>query len=174
MSTITVSRPQPSEYAGYYHSYISLVTGEHIGSELEKSAEEQYAFLKNIPEEKGNYTYAEGKWTIKELIQHIIDSERVFAYRALRIARGDEFPLPGYDHDRYVQVCEAHHRSLKDLCEELKHTRISTTYLFKSFSQEMLLKSGITNNHKVSVRALGFCTLGHSLHHLNILKERYL
>ncbi len=130
--------------------------------------------LSEIPVNKHEYRYAEGKWSIKELIQHLIDSERVFTYRALRFARNDATELGGFEQDDYVAVFEANTRDFYELLEELEMTRKSTVLLFKSFGQKELLRVGIASDNQMSVRALGYVISGHLVHHFQVIKERYL
>jgi uncharacterized damage-inducible protein DinB len=124
--------------------------------------------------DKFDYQYAEGKWTIKEIIQHLIDSERVFSYRALRISRNDKTPLPGFDENDYVSNSNGKERSLQSLLTEMAVVRQATLSLFNSFSQEQLTKIGIASNKEVSVRAIGFIIIGHQKHHQKVFSERYL
>jgi uncharacterized damage-inducible protein DinB len=130
-------------------------------------------FFKNIPEEKAPYRYAEGKWSVKEMLQHIIDTERIFGYRALSIARKDTTPLPGFDENTYANASKAGERSLAGLIEELKAVRTSTDLLLKSFTEDDLQQTGITNGHPNTVNAIGYIIFGHILHHKKILEERY-
>jgi hypothetical protein len=124
--------------------------------------------------DKFDYRYAEGKWTIKEIIQHLIDCERIFSYRALRFSRNDKTPLPGFDEDSYNENTAGNLRSLQDLLTELAVVRQSTLSLFKSFSQEQLLRIGNASDKEISVRAIGFIILGHQKHHQHIFQQRYL
>lgn len=166
-------RPQQGDYNPYFDNYISLVKGENILAVLESNSKTTYHFLNSIPEEKGNYTYADGKWSLKQVIIHIADTERVFAYRALTIARGDNTPLPGYDENIWADNCAAEKRTLADVVEEFFSVRQSTIYLVKSFDEEMFSRKGTTNNNPASVVALLYVIAGHELHHLKVLKERY-
>lgn len=165
------------EYALHYKPYLDAV-GEDVIllDELEISLYKTIQFVQDIPMDKFDYRYAEGKWTIKEILQHIIDAERVFTYRALRFSRNDQTPLPGFDENSYADVVNAtaNKRHLKDILTELTAVRHSTITLFKSFTEEDLLKKGIASNNVMSVRALGFVTIGHQNHHMKIFRERYL
>ena len=165
-----------TEYASYFEQYIKLVSKENksIIENLEESQREFYSLLKSLPKEKHNYSYADGKWTLKELIQHIIDTERVFCYRALCFARNDKTKLPGFDQDIFIDNVDANSRDFYDLLDEMETLRKSTIQLFKSFSDEALLRLGVASNNKMSVRALGYLFSGHQIHHLNIIKERYI
>jgi uncharacterized damage-inducible protein DinB len=165
-----------NEYAPYFEQYMQLVSKDEK-SIIENLVASQKVFddvLRNLPVEKHNFSYAEGKWTMKELIQHIIDTERVFSYRALCFARNDNTSLPGFDQDVFVENDNANDRNYYDLLNEMEVLRKSSIQLFKSFSDEALLRVGVASNNKISVRALGYLFSGHQMHHLNIIKERYL
>ena len=164
------------EYAHYYKPYIDALAADEksIVEHLNDTLDDAIGVLSNLPKEKQIYSYAEGKWTIKELLQHIIDSERVFAYRALRFARNDTTTLPGFEQDDYRAIYNANKRDFKDLLEELVLTRKSIILLFKSFGEEELMRIGIASGTNMSVRALGYVISGHLQHHLNIIKKRYL
>jgi uncharacterized damage-inducible protein DinB len=165
-----------TEYTPYFEQYLELV-GFDNKTIIENLESSQIAFEKvfrNLPEEKHVFSYALGKWTIKELIQHIIDTERIFSFRALSFARNDQTVMPGFDHDAFVANDNANERDYYDLLDEMKVLRTSTIQLFKSFSEEALLRMGVASNNKISVRALGYLFSGHQIHHLNIVKERYL
>ena len=162
------------EYAEYFFPYISVLGDVTLIEELEISLHEFIRFVQNIPMDKFDYRYAEDKWTIKEIIQHVIDTERIFAYRALRISRNDQTPLPGFDENEYSNNTEANKRGLQDLLTELSAVRHSNIFLFKSFSEEQLQRTGIASNAGISVRAIGFIMIGHQKHHQKIFEERYL
>ena len=164
----------PQEYGSYYQAYIDLVGEEELLTALEKSGEKALAFLNAIPEDKMHTAYAEGKWSIKEIILHLIDSERIFAYRALRFARHDQTDLPGYEHDEYVERSNANSRSKADLLSEYKALRMCTLNLYRSFDESMLSFIGRANNNPMSARALGFIIVGHEIHHTRIITGRYL
>lgn len=166
-------RPQQGDYNPYFDNYISLVKGENILAVLESNSKTTHDFLTSIAEEKGNYRYADGKWNVKQVIIHITDTERVFAYRALSIARDNSVLLPGFDENTWADNSAAEKRTLTDVVEEFLAVRQSTIHLLKSFDDEMLLRKGIANNNPASVIALAFVIAGHELHHLNVLKERY-
>lgn len=165
-----------NEYAPYFEQYLQLVSKEDntIIKNLENSQKEFDSLLRSLPEEKHNFSYAEGKWTLKELIQHTIDTERVFCYRSLSFARNDKTSLPGFDQDVFVGNDNANDRDYYDLLDEMAVLRKSSIQLYNSFSDEALLRIGIASGNKMSVRALGYLFSGHQLHHLNIVKERYL
>lgn len=164
-----------NEYASFYGGYINQVSDEYtLIEELEISVHRLVKFVREIPMDKFDYRYAEGKWTIKDILQHLIDAERVFAYRALRFARNDKTELPGFEEDDYVLEANANKRSIQDLLTELLIVRQSTLALFKTFSNEQLLRIGIASNNPMSVRALGFVIIGHQNHHQKVFEERYL
>jgi uncharacterized damage-inducible protein DinB len=166
---------QSNEYAGYYAPYVQSVSNEYtLIEELEISVHRLIKFVQNIPLDKFDYRYEEGKWTIKDILQHLIDAERIFAYRALRFSRNDQTQLASFDEDEYVIEANANRRSIQDLLTELAVVRQSTLSLFRSFSQEELLRNGIASNNPMSVRALGFVIIGHQNHHQRIFEERYL
>lgn len=169
------SQLQPTEYASFYANYIAQVSEEYtLVEELEISLHRFIKFVQDIPMDKFDYRYAEGKWTIKDIIQHLIDAERIFAYRALRFARNDKTNLPGFEENDYVDEANANARSIMDLLTELSSVRHSTLILFKSFSQEELMRIGTANDSPMSVRALGFVIIGHQNHHQRVFEERYL
>ena len=169
------SQLQTTEYASYYGNYIGQVSEEYtLVEELEISVHRMVKFVQNIPLDKFDYRYAEGKWTIKDIIQHLIDAERIFAYRALRFARNDKTALASFDENNYVDCANATKRSIQDLLSELLVVRQATLSLYKSFSEEQLLKTGIASNNPMSVRALGFVIIGHQNHHQRVFEERYL
>jgi len=171
---MTVKDLKSSEYGSFYKTYINSCGEMELLKELKENLIEVSSFLSEISSDKGNYRYKPGKWTIKELIQHLIDAERIFAYRALRFARNDKTELKGYDHNNYVPESNAGKRDFSELIEEFKSVRLSSIYLFKSFTEDMLLNSGIASSSLISVRAMGFIMVGHCKHHLNVIKERYL
>lgn len=167
-------RPAKGDYAEYYQPYIDLVEGEDIIKMLTEDNIYAQDILNSFPQNKGNYRYASGKWTVKEVVGHIMDVERIFSYRALSIARGETKQLPGFDQDKYVINGKFNERPLSDLTYEYRIVRESTILLFKSFHKSVLQNRGNANGHDVTVLALMYMTAGHDKHHLNILKERYL
>lgn len=158
----------------YYHKYIAKVEETDLAKAFISHGKELTAVLKDLPAGKWNYRYAAGKWSIKELVQHLIDAERIFSYRALTFARKDTTPLPGFEENDYAANCEADRRTSESLLNELQLVQQSTAALFNSFSEEQLEQSGTANGQSTYVRALGFIIIGHSIHHLNVIKERYL
>ncbi len=167
-------RPKQGDYIPYYETYISKIEGDDVLKTLETQLSEVVVLFKSIPEEKGSYAYADGKWTIKELIGHINDTERVFAYRAMCFARGEKKSLPGFEHDDYVRGGDFNNRSLSDLINEFRLLRESDLVLFKSFNEEALSQIGNANQGKVTVLAILYIIAGHTQHHINILKAKYL
>jgi uncharacterized damage-inducible protein DinB len=162
------------EYPEYFEKYITQVVTENLIEELEISVHRFIKFVQNIPMDKFDYRYAERKWTIKEIIQHITDTERIFAYRALRFSRNDKTALPGFEENDYVDNTNANKRSLQDLLTEMAVVRQATLSLFKSFSEEQLIRIGTASNKQISTRAIGFIIIGHQNHHQKIFEERYL
>jgi hypothetical protein len=162
------------ESSEYFKYYIDLCESDDLIVELENQLVATSDFFASIPEKKLEFQYEMGKWTPKDILQHIIDSERIFAYRALRFARFDEINLPGYEENDYAAVANANVRTIEELIREYKIVKQSTILLYKSFSSKMLDNMGLANNNKNSVRAIGFVISGHEIHHKNIIKERYL
>ena len=169
-----MSRPEKNEYAAYYETYVSLVEETDIVSVMENQLSEVRDLLAGISEEKSNFRYGEGKWSIKELLGHLIDGERIFAYRALRIARDDQTPIEGYEQDDYIKNAEFAKCSLADLGEEFTLVRKANVLMFRNLSETAWHRRGMANNKEISVRALAYISAGHEIYHVNILKERYL
>jgi len=169
-----MNRPEKGEYAEYYDRYISLVEENDIVAVLEKQQNELVEFFKQITEEKSFFAYAEGKWSIKEVIGHLTDGERIFAYRALRISRADKTPIEGFEQDGYIENSNFNNTKLTELAEELILTRKSNLIFFRNLTEEAWLRTGTASENPVSVRALAYIAAGHIRHHLNILNERYL
>lgn len=169
-----MARPDLSRVFHYYHRYINQVKEDDIVTALTNQTISFLQFLDSIPVAKRSYAYSEGKWTIQEVLQHIIDAERVFAYRALCIARQDKTPLPGFDENDYADNSKASARKWDDLVEEFKAVRRSTEIMFRSFDNDQLESNGIASNNPVYVLGLGYVLVGHAEHHLNVTKERYL
>jgi uncharacterized damage-inducible protein DinB len=158
----------------FYKNYVKNIEETDLLQALRISGHRCLELLHAIPEEKADYRYAEGKWTIRELLCHMIDAERIFAYRALRFARNDKTLLAGFDENQYAPETNASGRSLQKLAAEVAHLRSSTIDMFEGFSPEMLNRRGTANQNELSVAALGFIIAGHETHHCNVLKERYL
>jgi uncharacterized damage-inducible protein DinB len=175
MQPMNPTQLPPNEYAPFYANYIAQVSDEcTLQEELEISLHRFIKFVQDIPMDKFDYRYAEEKWTIKDIIQHIIDAERIFVYRALRFARFDKTDLPGFEENDYADVANANNRSVMDLLTELSAVRQATLLLFKTFSELQLIEIGTANNNPMSVRAIGFVIIGHQNHHQRIFEERYL
>jgi uncharacterized damage-inducible protein DinB len=169
-----MERPTPNEYNPYFEGYINQVPEGNIISLMESQLDDTIRFLKEIPLEKHDYRYAENKWTVKEVLGHIIDCERIFSYRALRIARNDKTPLPGFEQDDYIKHANFSQLKFEDLIEQFFGLRKSTLLMFESFEEEYFTRIGVSNNHEISSRALAYIIVGHVTHHINIIKERYL
>jgi len=163
-----------NEYASYYQPYIKEISEVGIVNNLIAIQKESEKLISNLTVQQQLFSYAQGKWSIKELIQHLIDTERIMTYRALHIARKDAIEMPGFDEGVYVKNSRANERVFFDLLEELSSVRKSTINLFKSFSENDLKQIGIANGVTVSVRALGYIIAGHHKHHLSIIKDNYL
>lgn len=163
-----------NEYSNFNATYIKAAGNVDMIEELEICLHDFIRFVQNIPMDKFEYRYAEGKWTIKDIIQHIIDTERIFGYRALRISRNDKTPLPGFEENEYVDNTNANDRNIQDLLAEFSAVRHSNLFLFKSFSQEQLKRIGTASKNEISVRAIGFIIIGHQKHHQKVFQERYL
>jgi uncharacterized damage-inducible protein DinB len=163
-----------NEYSGGFRTYVQEAGNVNLIEELEISLHDFIKFVQDIPMDKFDYRYAEGKWTIKEIIQHIIDTERIFAYRALRFSRNDTTALSSFDENSYVDNTNANRRGLQDLLTELSAVRHSNLLFYKSLSEEQLKRIGTASNNQISVRALGFVIIGHQKHHQKVFQERYL
>ncbi len=162
------------EYSSWYQPYVSTLDNVVLMEELEISVHRLVKFVQNIPMDKFDYRYAEGKWTIKDILQHLIDCERIFSYRALRFARFDPTPLPGFDENDYALNSGGNARSIQNLLSELLTVRESTLSLFKNFSDQILMRKGMASGSEMTVRALGFIIIGHQNHHQSVFEERYL
>ncbi|MCL5030327.1 MAG: DinB family protein [Bacteroidetes bacterium] len=169
-----MNRPKPGDYTPYYDNYISKVEGNNVLKVLEEQLNNTFKFFNSIPESKGSFSYAEGKWTIKEVIGHIIDTERVFAYRALCIARGEKKHLPGFEQDDYIKEGGFNERKISDLAEEFRKVREANLALFKSFDETAINRRGVASEKEITVNAILFIIAGHENHHAGILKSRYL
>ena len=169
-----MNRPTETEYAPYYQSYVDQVSEIDIMSVLRSELDDLDVLLGRVPAEKETYAYAEGKWTIREIVGHLIDSERVFGYRALCIARGERQNLPGFEQDDYMQTAPFGRVELEDLLSEMRLVRLSNIAMFRTLDEEAWSRVGTANNNDVTVRALAFIMAGHVRHHMNVLRERYL
>jgi uncharacterized damage-inducible protein DinB len=169
-----IARPAINEYSSYYGTYIDKVTEDGLIEILDRQHDTTMSLLRSITEAQGDHRYAPGKWSVKEVIGHLIDSERIFTYRALRFARGDATPLPGFEQDDYVPAGKFGQRSMLDLATEYHHVRQASLVLFRSLDEEALARRGIASGVEVSVRALAYIVAGHERHHVEILRTRYL
>lgn len=169
-----MQKPETSEYDPYYGAYISLVTEPDLISVLAGQPAELNELLGGLDEEKGKFAYADGKWTIKESISHLIDGERIFAYRALRISRGDTTPIAGFEQDGYIENSHANERSFDDLLGEFGELRSANLRLLKNLDDHGWKRMGTASEKPISVRALGFIMAGHLRHHMGLLKSKYL
>ena len=167
-------RPQADEYAPYYGRYIDLVPEEDVIAAVEQQGRETAALLAAVGEEKAKFRYAPDKWSIKQLVGHVADSERVFAYRVVAIARGEQQPLPGFDEKDWMRYSEFDARSFVDLVDDLAATRRATLSLLRGLPAEAWTRKGTASGNPVSVRAVAYTIAGHERHHLRVLRERYL
>jgi len=168
-----MDRPEKSEYGEYYDRYISQVADADVVAELENQPRDLKALFAGVQEERGTYAYAEGKWTLKEVLSHLIDGERIFAYRMLRISRGDETPIEGFEQDGYIENSNANNRTFAELLDEFDLQRRANMLLINNLSDEASKRLGTASGFPVSVRALVYISAGHVKHHAAILKERY-
>lgn len=167
-------RPNLDSVPQFYKGYVENVKHLDMFDAMTQSSKELLKIIRNIPEEKGTYRYADGKWSIKELIAHMIDVERIMAYRALRFSRNDKTDLPGFEENDYAPEANAHGRTIAQLADEAERLRQTTIDMFKSFTPQMLEREGTANKNKLSVLNLGYVIPGHETHHRKILVERYL
>ena len=174
MSQAAATKPAPTEHAPEFSQYVTLVGEGDIIQTLEQQLENSLSLLRTISPDKGNFRYAPDKWSVKELLGHLIDSERIFSYRALSFARNDQSPLPGYEQNDYVREGNFDSRNLADLAEEFAIVRRATIQLLRPLNETEWLRHGKANENDVSVRALAYIIAGHVAHHAAILQERYL
>ena len=167
-------RPDLSRVPDFYHGYINKTKEDDLASAMKNTTTELLSLLRYVPAQKHDYRYAEGKWTIKEVIQHLMDAERVFTYRALRFARKDDTPLPGFDENLFARTAKADKRNWNDLVEEFTALRKSSEAMFASFDNEQLQAEGNASGKAIQVLAIGYIVAGHINHHCQIIKERYL
>lgn len=170
----TITRPTESEYDIYFHRYTTAVPEEDVFPVLEQALGETVSFFENIASDRWEYRYAPGKWSLKESIIHMLDTERIFAYRALRIARNDQTPLMGFEQDDYVPYYHADRRTPESIISEYKAVRTASLEFFRYLTQEDLNRTGTSGNRPISVRALAYLIAGHERHHIQLTKERYL
>jgi len=167
-------RPAATDYPTFYAGYVAIVPDVDVTTALRDGGRELIATVTGIPEARGGFRYAEGKWSIREMLGHVIDAERIFTYRALRLARADATPLPGFEENAYVTSAGSDARTLASLAEEFDAVRAASVLLFESLPGDAWARRGNVSGGDVSVRALAFITMGHAMHHLKILRERYL
>ena len=165
---------ESTEYSTYFKSYIDKVGNSSLVPSLKKGKKKTIKFFKKIPSKKLAYQYEEGKWTVKDILLHLIDSERAFTYRALQFSRSKDANLEGFDENEFVTNANANSRSMKSLLKEYKVVRNASVSFFKNVSNEEMLKTGKANENVLSVRAAGFLISGHEIHHKQVIKERYL
>lgn len=167
-------KPEQGEYNAYYSNYISQVPETDIREAYAAQSAELRETFSAIPEARGSFAYAEGKWTIKEVLSHLIDGERIFAYRILRISRGDVTPIEGFDQDIYIETSNANNRSFTKMLDEFELSRKANVLMLNNLDETALARMGTASGFPVSVRALANISIGHVRHHINVLNERYL
>lgn len=170
---MTIPRPADGEYNEYYRKYVNLLPDGDLLALLQTQGAETVTLLRGVTEETSRHAYAPGKWTIREVVGHLTDAERVFSYRALSFARGEASALPSFDENAWAKTSNAAHRPIEDLMDEFIAVRAATLALYDGFTPEDLVRSGIASGNPVSVRALAWITAGHERHHVGILRERY-
>ncbi len=174
MSHLIIPRPKPGEYASYYAPYLAAVPDGDLLRLLEEQGAEMLDLLRAFGEARGSYRYAPGKWSVKEVVGHVTDTERIFSYRVLCFARADATALPGFEQDAYVAAAGFDRRSLADLAEEFADVRKATLKLLTGLDAPALGRAGVASGHPVTVRALAWMIAGHEQHHARMLRERYL
>jgi uncharacterized damage-inducible protein DinB len=167
-------RPESTEYAPYYGKYVMLVPDGDLTATLSRQLDTTLALLSSLSEQQAEFSYAPGKWSIKEVVGHLMDGERVFAYRALRIGRDDKTPLPGFEQDDYVASADFNERTVSSLLEEFTAVRQATVQLFKNFAEKEWQRRGTANGQEITPLALGYIVAGHELHHMDVVRTRYL
>ena len=172
-AALVIARPEPGEYAPYYDRYISLVAGSDILETLDSQRRQTMLLLCGRQESDGDFRYTPDKWSAKEVLGHVCDTERIFAYRALRISRGDRTPIEGFEQDDYVRNGPFSQRPLAELIEDYIAVRRATLTLFRNLDEAAWLRQGIANKNEISVRALAYIIAGHEVHHRRILEEKY-
>ena len=168
-----MSRPQPNEYNPHFAPYTAMATGESVAELIANHSTYLLDFVAGIPEQKATLSYAEGKWTVKEVLQHVIDMERVFAYRALCLARGETQNLPSADQDQFALFHRSKYRAFSDIQEEFLAMRCDHNILFRSFDRTALMQEGLVNGQKSNCQSWVYNSFGHTLYHVKLLKERY-
>lgn len=171
---LIISKPKPGSYPEYFEQYVNIVPADDLLGYFLSQKETVASLASSLSEDELLYKYAEGKWSVKDIFCHVIDCERIFNYRTLCIARGDQTDLPGFEENDYAREAYADRRSKESIIAEYNAVRSSTIELFKSFDEALLDRSGLADSRKRSVRAMGYIAAGHELHHLNVVRERYL
>jgi len=174
VTTGTIGKPEATEHHPYYGHYIALNPEDDVLAALEAQMPETLAFLRSISEDRAGHRYAPDKWSIRQVVGHLIDAERVFAYRALRFARADATPVPGFDENTYAPVSGADTRTYADLVDEYEALRGANMYFFRALDDAAWMRTGTANGAPISVRALAWILAGHGRHHANVIRERYL
>jgi len=169
-----IARPDVSEYAPFYAGYVAQVPEGDVLDLLARQIDDTAALIGGLNETQAGYRYAPGKWSIREIVGHVADAERVFSYRALRIGRNDQTPLPSFDENAWMPYGNFDARPLADLLSELRAVRQSTLALYRSFTPEAVARRGVASQKDISVRAIIYVTAGHERHHVTVLRERYL
>lgn len=170
---LRIARPEPTEYAAHFARYVDRVKGDDALEALATQIEHTTALLRAVPEARGGFRYAPEKWSIREVVTHLTDAERVFSYRALHFARQDPAPLPGFDEGIWAAVYRSEARPLADLVDELRAVRTATLALYRGLDADELMRAGIANEKSMTVRGAAWTIAGHELHHVNVLVERY-
>jgi hypothetical protein len=173
MTALTIARPAAGEYNPYYQKYVDLVPDHDLLETLQRQGGETVTLLRGVSEEKSATGYAPGKWTIREVVGHLTDAERVFTYRALSFARGDAHALPSFDENAWAATSNAKHRPLEDHIDDFIAVRASTLALFRGFTPTEFERGGVASANRVTVRALAWITAGHERHHVGVLRDRY-
>ncbi len=174
MPSASLTRPDPSEYTSYAERYISLVPDGAIGETLARQFEEYLPIYRGISEEKGAHRYAPGKWSLKQVLGHVVDTERILGFRGLAASRGEKNPIPGFEQDDYVAAANFDDRTVSDLIDEFTAVRAASVRLFTHMTDEMLLRRAIANYKEISARAAGYFIAGHERYHIKHMKEHYL
>ena len=174
MSEQLINRPEPTEYAAYYEKYISRVADGNIVTVLGQQIDNSVTLLNGLSDAQAGFRYAPEKWSVKEVVGHLIDSERVFGYRAMRFARNDQTPLSGFEQNDYVEAAAFDDQSLSDLASEFEHVRRANLHMLRGLNGEAWDRRGEANGNGVSVRALAYIIAGHELHHMDIIRTKYL
>lgn len=169
-----MARPKPTDHPEYFGRYIALVTSDTLREAVATYAQPLEQFYCTLPDDKGDYAYANGKWTLKDLLQHIIDAERIFSYRMLRIVRGDKTPLASFDENPYAENAKAGERSFAEIKEEFSAVRKASDLLIASLNEAQLAQQGVASNMPVTANSIGYIMFGHMLHHKKVIEERYL